>query len=117
MFSKLFPRPAYSRDFQMFLIHSGYREVLGPDISFFWSSRTLHYFVSTGDRLLGAATPTKVDANKLHIARKGGLMASLYTGHQADEQLTMDLCLQINKKLQEVLEDTLFKNMMLKSDQ
>jgi hypothetical protein len=48
------------------------------------------------------------------LARKGGIMASLYSQHQQDDHMTLDLSLEINKKLQAVLEDTLLKNMTLK---
>lgn len=48
------------------------------------------------------------------LARKGGIMASLYSMHQQDGTMTLDLSLEINKKLQAVLEDTLLKNMTLK---
>lgn len=41
-------------------------------------------------------------------------MASLYTSHPADSGLTLDLSLEINRKLQAVLEDTLLKNITLK---
>ncbi len=41
-------------------------------------------------------------------------MASLYTTHPADSGLTLDLSLEINRKLQAVLEDTLLKNITLK---
>ena len=46
--------------------------------------------------------------------RKGGIMASVYSQHQQDGTMTLDLSLEINKKLQAVLEDTLLKNMTLK---
>lgn len=41
-------------------------------------------------------------------------MASLYTSHPADSGLTLDLSLEINRKLQAVLEDMLLKNITLK---
>ena len=41
-------------------------------------------------------------------------MASLYTSHPADTGLTLELSLEINRKLQAVLEDTLLKNITLK---
>lgn len=41
-------------------------------------------------------------------------MASLYTSHPADSGLTLELSLEINRKLQAVLEDTLLKNITLK---
>ena len=48
------------------------------------------------------------------LSRKGGIMASLYNSTSRDGHMTMDLSLQINHKLQAVLEDTLLKNMTLK---
>ena len=41
-------------------------------------------------------------------------MASVYSQHQQDGHMTLELSLEINKKLQAVLEDTLLKNMTLK---
>lgn len=41
-------------------------------------------------------------------------MASLYTSHQADDGMTIELALEISRKLQAVLEDTLLKNITLK---
>ena len=41
-------------------------------------------------------------------------MASMYNHHSRDGHMTMDLSLQINDKLQSVLEDTLLKNITLK---
>ena len=54
------------------------------------------------------------DINKANLGRRGGIMASLYTSHPADSGLTLDLSLEINRKLQAVLEDTLLKNITLK---
>ncbi|XP_053305995.1 coiled-coil domain-containing protein 186 [Spea bombifrons] len=56
------------------------------------------------------------DFNKAHLSRRGGIMASLYTSHAADSGLTLDLSLEINRKLQAVLEDTLLKNITLKEN-
>lgn len=41
-------------------------------------------------------------------------MASLYASHALDGSMTMGLSLEINRKLQALLEDTLLKNMKLK---
>ncbi len=41
-------------------------------------------------------------------------MASLYTSKLSDSSMTLDLSLEINRKLQAVLEDTLLKNITLK---
>lgn len=62
----------------------------------------------------GAFSSEASDYNKAHLSRRGGIMASLYTSHPADSGLTLDLSLEINRKLQAVLEDTLLKNITLK---
>ncbi|MGH0162644.1 UNVERIFIED_CONTAM: hypothetical protein FKN15_045782 [Acipenser sinensis] len=62
----------------------------------------------------GALSTEASDLNKAHLSRRGGIMASLYTSHPADSGLTLDLSLEINRKLQAVLEDTLLKNITLK---
>ena len=41
-------------------------------------------------------------------------MASVYSQHSQDGAMTLDLSLQITRKLQAVLEDTLLKNITLK---
>lgn len=41
-------------------------------------------------------------------------MSSVYSSHSTDGSMTLDLSLEINKKLQAVLEDTLLKNITLK---
>lgn len=43
-----------------------------------------------------------------------GVMASVYSSRKADESLTLELSLDINRKLQAVLEDALLKNITLK---
>ncbi|KAG1664565.1 Coiled-coil domain-containing protein 186 [Nymphon striatum] len=50
------------------------------------------------------------------LARKGGIMASVYHSHSQDGAMTLDLSLEINCKLQAVLEDTLLKNITLKEN-
>uniref|UniRef100_A0A6Q2WZB6 Uncharacterized protein n=1 Tax=Esox lucius TaxID=8010 RepID=A0A6Q2WZB6_ESOLU len=62
----------------------------------------------------GALSSEASDFNKAQLGRRGGIMASLYTSHPADSGLTLDLSLEINRKLQAVLEDTLLKNITLK---
>ncbi|BFY97556.1 hypothetical protein BsWGS_00595 [Bradybaena similaris] len=62
----------------------------------------------------GTLSSEDMDANKTLLARKGGIMASLYSVHQQDGSMTLELSLQINHKLQAVLEDTLLKNITLK---
>ena len=43
-------------------------------------------------------------------------MASLYNSKVTDSGMTLELSLEINKKLQAVLEDTLLKNITLKDN-
>ena len=43
-------------------------------------------------------------------------MSSLYNSKVSDSAMTLDLSLEINKKLQAVLEDTLLKNITLKEN-
>uniref|UniRef100_A0A8D0CN76 Coiled-coil domain containing 186 n=1 Tax=Sander lucioperca TaxID=283035 RepID=A0A8D0CN76_SANLU len=62
----------------------------------------------------GAFSSEASDINKANLSRRGGIMASLYSSHPADSGLTLDLSLEINRKLQAVLEDTLLKNITLK---
>ncbi|KAA8581540.1 coiled-coil domain-containing protein 186 isoform X2 [Etheostoma spectabile] len=64
----------------------------------------------------GAFSSEASDINKANLSRRGGIMASLYTSHPADSGLTLDLSLEINRKLQAVLEDTLLKNITLKEN-
>ncbi|XP_062381607.1 coiled-coil domain-containing protein 186 isoform X2 [Sardina pilchardus] len=64
----------------------------------------------------GALSSEASDFNKARLSRRGGIMASLYTSHPADSGLTLDLSLEINRKLQAVLEDTLLKNITLKEN-
>lgn len=48
------------------------------------------------------------------LARLPGIMASMYSARVVDNNLTLELSLDINRKLQAVLEDALLKNMTLK---
>lgn len=48
------------------------------------------------------------------MARHGGIMASVYSSKAVDPDMTLDLSLEINRKLQAVLEDTILKNITLK---
>lgn len=41
-------------------------------------------------------------------------MASVYSARPTDKNMTLDLSLTINRKLQAVLEDTILKNITLK---
>ncbi|XP_060063579.1 LOW QUALITY PROTEIN: coiled-coil domain-containing protein 186-like [Ylistrum balloti] len=71
----------------------------------------------------GTLTPEVMDHHKIDsrrqsiqakISKKHSIMGSLYSSHQTDGTMTLDLSLEINKKLQAVLEDTLLKNITLK---
>ena len=71
------------------------------------------------DKYLPSTSPSHpsffyIECEQTLLARKGGIMASVYSVHQQDGSMTLDLSLQINKKLQAVLEDTLLKNITLK---
>lgn len=50
----------------------------------------------------------------MEAVRHGGAMASVYSSQ--DEGITLQLSLEINKKLQAVLEETLIKNITLKEN-
>lgn len=62
----------------------------------------------------------KVDFNCLikcfqaEVGRHGGVMASVYGSQVTDETMTLELSLEINAKLQSLLEDTLLSNITLK---
>ena len=43
-------------------------------------------------------------------------MASVYQSKRVDSHMTLELSLEINKKLQAVLEDTILKNITLKEN-
>ena len=49
------------------------------------------------------------------MSRKGGIMASVYSSKASDKDMTLELSLEINRKLQAVVEDTILKNMTLKA--
>jgi len=67
---------------------------------------------------VGALTSTKSDQNKSELAKYGGVMSAIYGGIKGANQtsMTLELSLEINKKLQAVLEDTLLKNITLKEN-
>ncbi|XP_052228725.1 coiled-coil domain-containing protein 186-like isoform X2 [Dreissena polymorpha] len=56
----------------------------------------------------------KHDPELAEISRKHSIMGSVYSSHSNDVTMTLDLSLEINRKLQAVLEDTILKNMTLK---
>ena len=65
----------------------------------------------------GALTSSKSDQNKSELAKYGnGVMSAIYGGIKGVENksMSLELSLEINKKLQAVLEDTLLKNITLK---
>nr|CAH7716678.1 unnamed protein product [Callosobruchus chinensis] len=62
----------------------------------------------------GTMSSNSMDNNKAKLAKLNGIMASLYSSRIADNNLTLELSLDINRKLQAVLEDTLLKNITLK---
>ncbi|RZF44581.1 hypothetical protein LSTR_LSTR001339 [Laodelphax striatellus] len=53
---------------------------------------------------------------KAELSKHGGIMASVYGSKALDEHMTLELSLEINRKLQAVLEDTLLKNITLKEN-
>jgi len=53
--------------------------------------------------------------NQVNMSKKGGIMASLYSQQSLDDGMTLSLSLEINSKLQALLEDTLLKNIKLKA--
>lgn len=48
------------------------------------------------------------------VSKYGGIMASLYSSKSDDNALSLELSMEINRKLQAVLEDTILKNITLK---
>ncbi|XP_012532672.1 coiled-coil domain-containing protein 186 isoform X2 [Monomorium pharaonis] len=64
----------------------------------------------------GALTCNERDRHKAELARRGGIMASVYNHKVSDENMTLELSLEINQKLQAVLEDALLKNIILKDN-
>lgn len=57
----------------------------------------------------------KIIRLQAELARHGGIMASVYNQRVSDDNMTLELSLEINQKLQAVLEDALFKNITLKA--
>ena len=55
-----------------------------------------------------------VYVTQAQLSKKGGIMASLYSTQTMDSGMTLSLSLEINHKLQALLEDTLLKNIKLK---
>lgn len=65
----------------------------------------------------GALASAKSDKNKAELSKYGGIMAAVYGGaavKSTSNEMTLDLSLEINRKLQALLEDTILKNITLK---
>ncbi|KAL9983864.1 hypothetical protein ACROYT_G006107 [Oculina patagonica] len=77
-------------------------------------SKIIHYYVLREHT--GTLAPPKSDMHKAQVSRHGGIMASVYSSKAVDPDMTLDLSLEINRKLQAVLEDTILKNITLKEN-
>lgn len=75
-------------------------------------SRIIQNYVAREEA--GALIPSSMDCNKEELARRGGIMASVFGSQPLDAGMTLELSLEMNRKLQLVLEDTLLKNITLK---
>ncbi|KAH8380423.1 hypothetical protein KR009_010663 [Drosophila setifemur] len=78
-----------------------------------------HYMLR--DQTAGALTTSRSDQNKSELVKYGnGIMAAIYGGSSKvsgeSKPMSLELSLEINKKLQTVLEDTLLKNITLKEN-
>ncbi|KAH8301218.1 hypothetical protein KR018_007953 [Drosophila ironensis] len=79
-----------------------------------------HYMLR--DQTAGALTNARSDQSKSELMKYGnGIMAAIYGGGSSraggeGKAMSLDLSLEINKKLQTVLEDTLLKNITLKEN-
>ena len=64
----------------------------------------------------GALAPPEADAHKERFRKRSGIMASVFSGsaQKGSPEMTLELSLEINRKMQAVLEDTLIKNITLK---
>ncbi|KAK2705833.1 coiled-coil domain-containing protein 186-like isoform X2 [Artemia franciscana] len=62
----------------------------------------------------GGLSSERSDKVKIEMAKHGGVMASLYSSRVTDNSMSLELSLEINRKLQALLEDTLLKNITLK---
>ena len=53
----------------------------------------------------------EADAHKMKLFKKHGIMASMFSGDvtKANTSMTLELSLEINRKMQAVLEDTLLE--------
>lgn len=78
-------------------------------------AKLVHYYMMRDQS--GALVSAKSDKHKAELAKYGGIMSAIYSGVKGtatSADMTLDLSLEINKKLQAVLEDTLLKNITLK---
>lgn len=78
-------------------------------------AKLVHYYMMRDQS--GALVSSKSDKHKAELAKYGGIMAAIYggvKGSATSADMTLDLSLEINRKLQAVLEDTLLKNITLK---
>ena len=64
----------------------------------------------------GALISEESDIHKGVMTQQGGIMSSIYGSKVKDSGMTLDLSLEMNQKLQAVLEDTLLKNIFLKEN-
>ncbi|KAL5111075.1 hypothetical protein TcWFU_010530 [Taenia crassiceps] len=80
-------------------------------------SQILQHCLTRESENEGAAVPSAVDANKQQRMRRGGtLMAAIFAGESDGASSDLRTSLQLNQKLQSVLEDTLYKNLTLKEN-
>lgn len=77
-------------------------------------SRIIHHYIMKEEA--GALANSASDDSKAELMRHGGIMASVYGSAPRDGSMTLELSLEINRKLQAVLEDTLLKNITLKEN-
>ncbi|KAA0187702.1 hypothetical protein FBUS_02232 [Fasciolopsis buskii] len=77
-------------------------------------SRIIQHLLMMTDKQSGAVSPKSVETHRRQISHPGGLMASLYTSRSNSNVPNFDTCLETSHKLQQVLEETLFKNLILK---
>ena len=71
--------------------------------------------LSHADELLITVMCIDVVCCQVNVSKRGGIMASVYSQQSLDEGMTLSLSLEMNNKLQALLEDTLLKNIKLKA--
>lgn len=77
-------------------------------------NRLIQHYMMKEDS--GQLTSSEYDDTKAKLANNRGVMSSVYSLKPTDATMTLELSLQINKKLQTLLEDTILKNMTLKEN-